>query len=101
MQWQNAASEREVLMSKRIMTAAIVLAGSLALKASAAEYHWPNNIPPEAKALMEPLPLSPNGQVVPGFPDGAPAVSADVLTFSDEDIAKLKAGKFTAGLVMH
>src|SRR4051794_38105830 len=105
MQWQNAASEREVFMSKRMMTAAIAialaLAGSLALKASAAEYHWPDNIPPEAKALMEPLPLSPNGQVVPGFPDGAPAVSADVLKFSDADIAKLKAGKFTAGLVMH
>lgn len=90
-------------MSKRMMTGALALAlaGSFALKASAAEYHWPDNIPPEAKALMEPLPLSPTGQVVPGYPDGAPAVSADVLTFSDEDIAKLKAGKFTAGLVMH
>jgi len=58
-------------------------------------------IPPEAKALLEPLPLSPRGQPVPGFPDGPPAVSPDVLKFSDQDLAKLKAGKFTAGLVMH
>ncbi|MBZ9992816.1 substrate-binding domain-containing protein [Mesorhizobium sp. BH1-1-4] len=58
-------------------------------------------IPPAAKALLEPLPLSPRGQPVPGFPDGPPAVSPDVLKFSDEDLAKLKAGKFTAGLVMH
>ncbi|WP_165779748.1 substrate-binding domain-containing protein [Mesorhizobium sanjuanii] len=60
-----------------------------------------DTIPPEAKALLEPLPLSPRGQPVPGFPDGPPAVSPDVLKFSDEDLAKLKAGKFTAGLVMH
>ena len=71
------------------------------MRASAAEYKWPDNIPPEAKQLMEPLPLSPTGQAVPGFPDGAPAVSADALKFSDDDIAKLKAGKYTAGLVMH
>ncbi|CDX30392.1 ABC-type sugar transport system periplasmic component-like protein [Mesorhizobium sp. ORS 3359] len=58
-------------------------------------------IPPEAKALLEPLPLSPRGQPVPGFPDGPPAVSPDVLEFSADDVAKLKAGKFTAGLVMH
>lgn len=58
-------------------------------------------IPPEAKALLEPLPLSPRGQPVPGFPDGPPAVSPDVLKFSPDDVARLKAGKFTAGLVMH
>ena len=45
--------------------------------------------------------MSPTGQAVPGFPNGAPAVSADGLKLSDEDIAKLKAGKHTAGLVMH
>jgi ribose transport system substrate-binding protein len=59
------------------------------------------NLPPEAAALMEPLPLSPTGQVVPGYPEGAPASTADIFTFTDEDIAKLKDGKFTAGLVMH
>ena len=32
---------------------------------------------------------------------GAPAVSADGLKLTDDDIAKLKAGKHTAGLVMH
>ena len=71
------------------------------MRASAEDYKWPNNIPPEAKQLMEPLPLSPTGQAVPGFPNGAPAVSADGLKLSDDDIAKLKAGKHTAGLVMH
>ncbi|MBY3307981.1 substrate-binding domain-containing protein [Rhizobium laguerreae] len=80
---------------------ALAVAGTCAVCASAADYKWPDNIPPEAKALMEPLPLSPTGQSVPGYPDGAPAVSADTLKLSDEDIAKLKAGKFTAGLVMH
>lgn len=59
------------------------------------------DLPPEAAALMEPLPLSPTGQVVPGYPDGAPASTADIFTFTDEDVAKLKEGKFTAGLVMH
>ena len=59
------------------------------------------NLPPEAAALMEPLPLSPTGQVVPGYPEGAPASTADIFTFTDEDVAKLKDGKFTAGLVMH
>ncbi len=80
------------------MAAALALALSgLAASAALAD----DTIPPEAKALLEPLPLSPRGQPVPGFPDGPPAVSPDVLKFSDEDLAKLKAGKFTAGLVMH
>ena len=59
------------------------------------------DLPPEAAALMEPMPLSPTGQVVPGYPEGAPASTADIFTFTDEDVAKLKDGKFTAGLVMH
>ncbi|RWN92339.1 MAG: sugar ABC transporter substrate-binding protein [Mesorhizobium sp.] len=80
------------------MAAALALALS-GLAASSARAD--DTIPPEAKALLEPLPLSPRGQPVPGFPDGPPAVSPDVLKFSDEDLAKLKAGKFTAGLVMH
>jgi ribose transport system substrate-binding protein len=75
---------------------AVVLSGMAASSAIADD-----TIPPEAKALLEPLPLSPRGQPVPGFPDGPPAVSPDVLKFSADDIAKLKAGKFTAGLVMH
>lgn len=90
-------------MPMKLMTAALVLAlaGAAPMRAWADDGKGPDAIPPEAKALMEPLPLSPTGQVVPGFPDGAPAVSADALTLSDEDIAKLQAGKFTAGLVMH
>ena len=53
------------------------LVAAAPIRASAEDYKWPNNIPPEAKQLMEPLPLSPTGQAVPGFPNGAPAVSAD------------------------
>lgn len=46
------------------------------------------------------LPLSAFGQPVVGFPKGAPASPADVLKLSDEEIAKLKAGRFTAGIAM-
>ncbi len=69
--------------------------------AMAGEYSWPDNIPPEARTLMEPLPLSPRGQAVPGYPDGPPSVSSEFFTFSAEEVAKLKAGNYTAGLVMH
>ncbi|RUV06978.1 sugar ABC transporter substrate-binding protein [Mesorhizobium sp. M7A.F.Ca.MR.228.00.0.0] len=89
---------RNEMHYRGFMAAALALALSgLAASSALAD----DTIPPEAKALLEPLPLSPRGQPVPGFPDGPPAVSPDVLKFSDEDLAKLKAGKFTAGLVMH
>ncbi|WP_082583400.1 substrate-binding domain-containing protein [Mesorhizobium sp. Root695] len=89
---------RNKMHYRGFMAAALALALSgLAASSALAD----DTIPPEAKALLEPLPLSPRGQPVPGFPDGPPAVSPDVLKFSDEDLAKLKAGKFTAGLVMH
>ncbi|RUY61836.1 sugar ABC transporter substrate-binding protein [Mesorhizobium sp. M7A.F.Ca.CA.001.05.1.1] len=89
---------RNEMYYRGFMAAALALALSgLAASSALAD----DTIPPEAKALLEPLPLSPRGQPVPGFPDGPPAVSPDVLKFSDEDLAKLKAGKFTAGLVMH
>jgi len=74
---------------------------ALALVLSATIPALAQNLPPEAAALMEPMPLSPTGQVVPGYPEGAPASTADIFTFTDEDVAKLKDGKFTAGLVMH
>jgi ribose transport system substrate-binding protein len=54
----------------------------------------------DAKALMEPLPLTPTGQPVPGYPNGAPASSPHVLTLSEADIGRLKAGRFTAGIAM-
>ncbi|MCD6075217.1 MAG: hypothetical protein K0Q70_2100, partial [Rhodospirillales bacterium] len=54
----------------------------------------------DAKALMAPLPLSPTGQPVPGFANGAPASSPDVLKLTDADIARLKAGRYTAGIAM-
>ncbi len=85
---------------KRLASAMAMLALS-SLPALAAGYSWPDNIPPAAKAMMEPLPLSPTGQVVPGYPNGAPASSPDVLTFTPDQIAKLKAGHYTAGIVMH
>jgi ribose transport system substrate-binding protein len=73
----------------------------IATSVSAQQYKWPDKIPPEATKLMEPLPLSPRGQPVVGFPEGPPASSPDIFKFTPEMIAKLKAGKFTAGLVMH
>lgn len=57
-------------------------------------------MPPEAKALMEPLPLTPTGQVVPGYPDGAPATSSDFFKFTPEQIEKLKAGHYKAAIAM-
>ena len=54
----------------------------------------------EAEELMQPLPLSPTGQPVPGYPDGAPASPPDVLELTDEEIERLKAGGFTAGIAM-
>jgi ribose transport system substrate-binding protein len=54
----------------------------------------------DAKTLMEPPPLTPTGQPVPGYPDGAPASSPHVLTLGAAEIARLKAGRFTAGIAM-
>src|SRR6202012_607872 len=59
-------------------TLALAMAGTTLAWASAADYSWPNNIPPGAKTRLEPLPLSPTGQPVPGFPKGPPAASPDV-----------------------
>ncbi|WP_284946545.1 substrate-binding domain-containing protein [Acidisoma cladoniae] len=87
-------------LSKTVFSAAAMLA-AISIPAMAQTYSWPDNIPPAAKELMTPLPLTPTGQVVPGFPNGAPAASPDVLTFTPDQIAKLKAGNFTAGIVMH
>ena len=90
-------------MLTRVMTTALIFAlwpRAVYEQGFGGSSRWPNNIPPEAKQLMEPLPLSPTGQVVPGGPNGAPAVSADGLELSDEDVAKFKAGKRTGGLVM-
>lgn len=54
----------------------------------------------DAKALMQPLPLSSTGQPVPGFPNGAPASSPEVLELTNVEIERLNAGKFTAGIAM-
>ena len=80
-------------------TALAILLGTAA--ASAADYKWPDNIPPDAKALMEPMPLSPRGQAVVGFPDGPPAAGPEALTFTAEEIQKLKDGHFTAAISMN
>jgi ribose transport system substrate-binding protein len=74
---------------------------ALAAGASAQQYQWPEKLPPESVKLMEPLPLSPHGQPVVGFPEGPTAASPEVFKFTPDMIEKLKAGKFTAGLVMH
>lgn len=54
----------------------------------------------DAKTLMAPLPLSPHGQPVPGHPAGAPATPPSVLDIGLADTAKLKAGRYTAGIAM-
>ncbi len=77
--------------------AALMMAGS----ALAQDYKWPDNIPPEATAMMEPMPLSPRGQAVVGFPDGPEAASPDSITFTPEELQKLKDGKFTAAIAMN
>jgi ribose transport system substrate-binding protein len=74
---------------------------SIAAQAEDQKYSWPDNIPPEAKELMQPVPISPKGEIVPGFPEGAPASSADSFQFTPEMIEKLKAGNYKAGIVMH
>jgi ribose transport system substrate-binding protein len=73
----------------------------IATGALAQQYHWPDNLPPEAVDLLKSPPLSPHGQPVPGFPDGPAATSPDVFKFTPEMTAKLKAGHYTAGIVMH
>lgn len=52
------------------------------------------------RTLMEPLPLSPTGQVVPGYPEGAPASPASVLALDPGDIATLKGRRHRAGIAM-
>lgn len=54
----------------------------------------------DARSLMQPLPLSPAGQPVPGFPDGVPATAPQALTLTDAEIARLRAGKYRAGIAM-
>ena len=54
----------------------------------------------EASMLLEPLPLSPTGQPVPGYPQGPPATPPTALTLTEAEIERLKAGKFTAGIAM-
>ena len=88
---------RNVLMAGTAMLALVALAGT----SVAADYKWPDNIPPEATDLLTSPPLSPHGQPVPGFPEGPPATSADVFKFTPDMVAKLKAGHYTAGIVMH
>ncbi|MCU1489569.1 MAG: hypothetical protein JWM85_974 [Acidimicrobiaceae bacterium] len=58
-------------------------------------------IPPAAKAeLNSPVPLT-VGQAVPGYPHGVKASSANIFQFTSADMAKLKAGHYTAAIAMH
>jgi ribose transport system substrate-binding protein len=54
----------------------------------------------DTSTLLQPLPLSPRGQPVPGYPDGAPASLPESLTLSVAEIERLRAGKFRAGIAM-
>lgn len=58
-------------------------------------------VPPAAKAeLNTPVPLT-VGQAVPGYPKGVQPSPASIFHFSAADIAKLKAGHYTAAIAMH
>lgn len=74
---------------------------TMATSTFAQDYKWPGNIPPQAKAMMDPMPLSPRGQAVVGYPDGPEAASPDSITFTPEELQKLKDGKFTAAISMN
>jgi ribose transport system substrate-binding protein len=54
----------------------------------------------DARTLMQPLPLSPTGQPVPGFPDGPAPTLPDTLKLTDAEINRLRRGKFKAGIAM-
>ena len=54
----------------------------------------------DALSLMKPLPLSATGQPVPGFPQGAPATSPEALILTENDIQRLRAGRYTAAIAM-
>lgn len=84
-----------------LMSATALAMTWLATAAMAEDYKWPDKIPPEATELLQAPPLSPRGQPVPGFPEGPPATASDVFKFTPDEIAKLKDGHYTAGIVMH
>ena len=73
----------------------------MATSVFAQDYKWPDNIPPEAKAMMDPMPLSPRGQAVVGYPNGPDAASPDSIKFTSEELQKLKDGKLTAAISMN
>lgn len=79
----------------------LAVAATMATSALGQDYSWPDNIPPEAKEMMEPMPLSPRGQAVVGYPEGPEASSPDSITFTDEELQKLKDGNFTAAISMN
>ena len=82
-----------------LLVAAAVM--TMATSAFAQDFKWPDNIPPDAKAMMEPMPLSPRGQAVVGHPEGPEAASPDSISFTPEELQKLKNGKFTAAISMN
>lgn len=92
-------ARRTVSRSAPLLAAAA--AAMLSASVSAQDYSWPDSIPPDAKAMMEPMPLSPRGQVVAGYPEGPEAASPDSITFTPEELQKLKDGKFTAAISMN
>ena len=85
-------SSRAAAVAARIGLALAVLAGPA--------------VPPaigqaeDPRFLMQPLPLSPTGQPVTGFPNGAPASPPSVLQLSSEDISRLKATPYKAAIAM-
>lgn len=95
----NGAGNRGIMFRRASGKAAGALALALAVLAGP-------GAPPaagqneDAPTLMQPLPLSPTGQPVPGFPAGAPASPPSVLHLGEAEIVRLRSAGYTAGIAM-
>ncbi|MGH3195286.1 MAG: substrate-binding domain-containing protein [Streptosporangiaceae bacterium] len=76
-------------------------AGAAKTSASVISQELAGKVPPTAKEeLDQNIPLT-AGQAIPGYPNGAPPSSADMFHFTSAEIAKLKAGHYTAAIALH
>jgi ribose transport system substrate-binding protein len=58
-------------------------------------------LPASVKAELNSAPPLSMGQPVPGYPNGVSPSQSNIFNFTPADIAKLKAGHFTAAVAMH
>lgn len=58
-------------------------------------------IPPAVQKILQNTGTVPNGQAVPGYPNGVPATPAGSFKFTQQEIDTLKKGSYTAAIAMH